>query len=305
MFEHIRKIDIEIHSYCNRRCPWCPNNTFIRDGEDIEMTDEMYSKIIDELCENHFGFQKDPYTTPLTRKESHSVFGFLGNQEVFTSPQLFKRRVKEAYDKFPTNVRLIANSNGDFLSIENLDELMLTTLDIMDYDCKGMEYWCDKLTQLGIMVIERDINNDIIIGAHRYVGNVKVRCNWPKHWSLEDKGGFFEVGDLSNMNWKNNHEKRNMVCFDPSVNLTINYNGDVMPCCHIRTDNPNHKDFIMGNINDKSLKEIYMNPKYIEFRKKLLGNSANYPIPCQYCQKTRPENYYSNNLVQELLTKMP
>ena len=46
MLSHIRRVDIEFHSYCNRLCEWCPNKTLRRDFDDIEMQDELYTKIL-------------------------------------------------------------------------------------------------------------------------------------------------------------------------------------------------------------------------------------------------------------------
>lgn len=306
MFSQIKRVDIEFHSHCNRTCAWCPNKTLDRKSQDIEMQDDMYSKILDELINNNFGagFNKMSFSNPIDRRDSETLFCFLGNQEPFTSPILFKRRVREAYEKLPTHVKLIANSNGDFLSIENLDELYLTNLEIMDYDCKGKEYWENKLNESGVLVVDYDKEMQILTGVHRHVGSVRVRLNWPQTWQLEDKGGFFKQGDLPDMHWTNNMDKRTIVCYESAINLTIAYDGSIMPCCHMRPDNINHKDFIMGNLNNNSLVEIYSSKKFIDFKKNLLDEINAFPSPCRYCQKSRPENYYSNPLRENLLKKM-
>ena len=68
--------------------------------------------------------------------------------------------------------------------------------------------------------------------------------------------------------------------------MNIDFNGVVNPCCHIRSDNPEHKKYGLGNINDTSIQEIYTSKKAQEFRKLLISKDwENYPDPCKYCTK--------------------
>lgn len=72
-------------------------------------------------------------------------------------------------------------------------------------------------------------------------------------------------------------------------NLTIDYQGNVMPCCHMRSDNIQHQDFILGNLNNSSLVDIYTSNKFLELKDNLLNSS--FPSVCKNCQKTRIENF--------------
>jgi radical SAM protein with 4Fe4S-binding SPASM domain len=295
MLSHIRRVDIEFHSKCNRLCKWCPNIEYKRNGEDIIMSDELYTRIVEELRDNNFGnginITVNSFTNPLDRAKNEAIFSFLGYQEPFTNPELFKRRVNEAYDKLPSTVQITASTNGDFLEKEYLDDLHLTTLLIADYDDKGMDYWKEKLKSLDILVVSDDEEQDILIGVHRYIGNVRVLCNWTKHYLLENRGGYFQPGDLSDMLWRNDMKKRDLPCYELVYNLTINYTGDVMPCCHMRQDNPNHKEFILGNVNDNTIVEISKSNKLNEFKNNILNPNNEFPSTCEYCQKQRIENF--------------
>lgn len=289
MFSKVRKINFEFHSYCNRECAWCPNSKLKRNNKDYEISDYLFDNLLKELKENNFGMYNGNYTSPLKRHESESIFSFLGFQEPFTSSDLFKKRVSEVYSALPSTVRIIANSNGDFLTKKSLDELLLTSLDIMDYDNKGIEYWENKLRDLNILVIDKNVQTEILIGIHRYVGSIKVHCNWSKHWEIEDRAGFFKKEDLQNIIWKNDLQERTFPCYEMQFNLTIDYQGNVMPCCHMRSDNIQHQDFILGNLNNSSLVDIYTSNKFLELKDNLLNSS--FPSVCKNCQKTRIENF--------------
>jgi len=56
----------------------------------------------------------------------------------------------------------------------------------------------------------------------------------------------------------------------------VAWNGDAVPCC---VDMGNK--LIMGNANDRALKEIYNGPPAKEIRKRHIA--GNYPDICKYC----------------------
>jgi len=299
MLSHIRRVDIEFHSFCNRRCIWCPNTDFIRDDEDIEMSDELYSKIINELKDNNFGkYPRFPLSENRSPKDSPNyskfiinqpVLSFLGYQEPLSNIPLLKKRVQEAWEKLPPHIELVSNTNGDYLTEKSLDGLLLTTLNIKDYDSKGMEYWKERLKKLGVLIIDIDENIEQIIGVHKNVGNVTCYCNWPKHIDLEDRGGFLKKEDIPDIKWRNNAKERTEICLEPSYYINIHYNGDIMPCCHLRMDNPMHKEFILGNVNNNTLVEIHNNEKANNLKEILSIEDGNFPSTCLNCQKIRQE----------------
>ena len=49
----VRLIEIELHSYCNRKCKWCPNNYIDRYSSNTFMNDEIFEKIIDKTKFSH------------------------------------------------------------------------------------------------------------------------------------------------------------------------------------------------------------------------------------------------------------
>lgn len=293
MFNHIRRIDFEFQSYCNRECDWCPNKDIKRDFHE-EMIEETYLQFLMDLSKNNFGARSIFYNYIDIEENSYNetspYFSFSGYQEPFSNLDLLRKRAEQAYNILPSTIEISANTNGDFLTKDSLEDLYLTNISIMDYDNKGIEHWVSKFKELNIAIVDINYNTEIISGMHRFVNQVTCQCNWIKHASLENRGGFFKREDLKNVKWNNEMQERDFPCIEPSYYLTINYNGDVMPCCHMRHDNLNHKEFIMGNINEKSITEIYMSDKFIEFRQQL-GNQNLFPEVCKYCQKRRYERF--------------
>ena len=75
-------------------------------------------------------------------------------------------------------------------------------------------------------------------------------------------------------------------CFEPMYFVGIDYTGDVMPCCNLRHDVEEHKQYILGNLKDNTLEEILNSNKAIKFREDAAsGDNHKMPSCCLYCLK--------------------
>ena len=286
MIESMRKVEIEIQSFCNRKCEFCPNKDFNRDMHE-EMSEETFIKLFDNLKEQNFGQMFDG-----------GVVSFTRYSEAMSKPELFKKRVAQAKKRLPF-AQFTANTNGDFLSKENLDGLELDHLAIMDYDCLGYEECTKKLEDIGINIIDIIPDQQTIMGVHDNGMIVAYSVNWTKNATLEDRGGYFKQGEeithvLDNgeeikMVWRRDRRLRSYPCNEPLTFIAIDYAGYVTPCCHIREDNPEHKKYVLGNINESSIVEIMNSDKTKDFAKRASSigsiSQEEVPEPCKYCQK--------------------
>lgn len=288
MLSHIRKVYVEFQAQCNRFCAWCPNKDNNREYK--EMDDFLYTKILNELVDNGFG--KNIFGEGSVRMSGpfakYSSFALLGYNEPFLNIPLLKRRVEEAYDKLSSDVLITTATNGDFLTRDSLKNLYLSTLLVNDYDNKGMEYWKAKMKEIGAIVININEQRETIEAIHSYVGLIICECNWTKNHLLENRGGTLNNSELSDMKWKNNMSVRTIPCIEPDYCINIDYNGNLMPCCHMRADT--HEDFCFGNIRENHITDIFFCDKAEDF-KKTVHDCNNLLTPCKYCQKIRYDNY--------------
>jgi len=291
----VKKIEIEVFSRCNRKCNWCPNVAFDRFTENIPMSEDCYLQLLNDLKESNFKGQ----------------ISFSRYNEPFQDHIMLKERINQARKIFPKGY-FLANTNGDYLKKIGpsiLDGLGLDELNIMDYDCKGLEYGKKLFEKLNI---KRRDNSKLdkkykypwkLIGEYENIKLIHFYADWPKHNPLENRGGFFtdlatgkiktvtaNYGDKATrgkkMKWKGGGKTRKSPCKLPTINMNIDFDGTVNPCCHIRTDNPMHKDYHLGNINEQKVQDIFTSKKATEFRKLLAsGNWKNYPEPCRLCSK--------------------
>ena len=284
MLSHLKRVEIELQNFCNRKCSWCPNREISRDYE--EMPEETFLRIIRELTEGNFQYKET--------KTSTNYVSFNRFCEPMFNIDLLKKRLNQAIEINP-DIQYLANTNGDFLTLESLNGLHLDKLNIMDYDCKGFDYWVNKFKELMIMPVVVDKENNKLVGIHKSVGKVNCEVNWSLNAQLENRAGFlaedvyFEKdGKKIPMEWRNNKQQRCISCIEPLYYSSIDWNGNVVLCCHYRSDIDDHKDMILGNVNDNTLTEILNGEKATYFKELLSSDDYdNYPEGCKYCQKLR------------------
>jgi len=115
----VRLIELEIHSYCNRTCLWCPNSYIDRHSSKINMDERLFKSIIDELSDLSF----------------NKVISFSRYNEPFSDKELLMKRIAYIREMLH-DVILVTNTNGDY-DTSGVDIDQITE---MDYDMNKKHY---------------------------------------------------------------------------------------------------------------------------------------------------------------------
>jgi radical SAM protein with 4Fe4S-binding SPASM domain len=115
MLNQIRLIEIELFSFCNRTCIFCPNHYIDRISENKILPEIIFKKLIAELKE----------------KEFNGVISFSRYCEPFAFRDILEERINYIREHLP-GIKLVCNTNGDY----DWDGIDLDELTIMDYDFK-------------------------------------------------------------------------------------------------------------------------------------------------------------------------
>lgn len=252
--DNLKLIEIETFSYCNRTCWFCPNSFIdrrVEHGKHV-MSDEVYTDIINQLYDINYNgeISYSRYNEPLAKKE------------------IILKRIKEAREKLPKAILRI-NTNGDYLRDKQyIDELIksgLSQLWVQQYlendekynHAKSMQWINNKIESLGVKDNAELITN---IDNYKIEYNIKLADTFLMHIRARN----FEVdgssrGGTIDLNKEYQRTKR---CSQPINNLYIDYNGNVMTCCAVRSDIPEHADQITGNIHSQTLQDIFSSDAY-------------------------------------------
>ena len=104
--EALKLIEIEIFSFCNRKCWFCPNSYVDRISETTFMDEDVYLGLIKQL-------QEIDYSGELTYSRYNEPLAY---REVIT------KRIKQAREMLP-NATLRTNTNGDYVTRDYIEEL--------------------------------------------------------------------------------------------------------------------------------------------------------------------------------------
>ena len=229
--KNVRGFEFEPHSFCNRKCWFCPNSFIDRTGPVEFMDQAMFIQVLSDLASINYS----------------EFVSFVGWCEPFSQPS-FLDRISEASDSLP-NAFLATNSNTDYLTTEVVSQAADNGLHLIRaqlYFDKDEEYTPDAISQK-FMLLEAKLPG---IEFVEKVGQWYALVNGKMLIHVQAKN-FKEMGinrcDVPTTKVK----KRYHTCYEGVQYFGINYNGKAIPCCHIRSDYPPHETSLLGQVDSE------------------------------------------------------
>ena len=242
------EIEISESGMCNRKCSFCPrsNPSYEHINEFISLN--LIQKLINEIKE----------------LEYTGTIRFSGFVEPLLDKRIFKiiEMIKSSVSS--CNIELV--TNGDVLNYKRLVRLFKSGLNkilISAYDSKEQALDFENLCH------KANLNNDQYIVRHRYL---------PPD---EDFGITLSnrAGEMVDAEYKIDalNESLSQPCFIPGYTFFMDFQGDVLICPHDWG-----KKSKMGNFNEVSLLDLWLDKKWINIRRSLIKGNRNFK-PCNVC----------------------
>lgn len=251
MIEQLRIVEIELFSFCNRKCYWCPNKDIDRTFfEYLDRT--LFVNLLAELRAHDFS----------------GVFSFSRYNEPFSDIETLFEAIRVIKTFFPYN-KIVSNTNGDYITRDVLDKAPVDELTIMDYDCRGWNWVYNRLIEWNCVNIQK---HKLFYTAQKNNMKILYYPNWPITSNITDRGGLLKEYATWEPRWH--------PCYEPQYYCGINYDGTVSPCCNVRNDAAN-KELILGDLREQSLEEILCSKKAQDLR--IRCEKKDFPVHCMYC----------------------
>ena len=246
--KYVNIVHMELSTYCNRRCSYCPIAVYPREQE--YMQDELFRKVIDELYE--IGY-------------TGSISLNLYNEPLYD--EKLEDRIRRIKEKLP-QCYIHFNSNGDKLTVERLESLWEAGLNQIRVTLQTLpnEEWRDEKKRAEFKRFLQKIGKEEYFEKRTETQNkcIEVEISFPgnrrfflqcMNWSVygADRGG--NVKDLS-------IEKRTAPCIYPIREFCIACDGSVKVCCNMYFNAPDY-----GNIRDKGILDHYFGKPLVKCRK--------------------------------------
>jgi len=285
-------ISIEPTTSCNLRCPECPSGlrSFTRPAGMLEQ--DLFKKVIDELAPTLsyliFYFQGEPYLHPqllemITYASQKQIYTATSTNAHYLNDEVARKTVESGLD------RLI-------ISIDGVDQETYSSYRVGGELSKVIEgthnliKWKRKLKSKTPHVIFQFLvvrpNESQIDQVYKLADELGVDEVALKTAQIYD---FKNGSDLIPINEKYSRYKKmsdgtysikNRLlnhCWKMWHSCVITWDGKVVPCCF---DKDAH--FVLGDLKEKSFKEIWSQKKYQHFRQSLLHSREEIEI-CKNC----------------------
>jgi len=258
LFERsVTMVELEVFSYCNRVCWFCPNSTIDRRSSTLYMPEPLYLRILEQLAEIQYRgmISYSRYNEPL-------------------ADRIILRRLAQAKAALP-GALLHANSNGDYLTPAYLEELVdaglrslniqiyLGNRDLYDHDRMRarLDQIVEKLRLTATVTIDRP--DEWLEASVDYAG-LRLRI-YARNFTRNgcNRGGSVPIPAAVT---------RTSPCLSPFYHVYVDYDGHVMPCCNLRSDVPEHGDAIIADLQrEDDLFAVYASRTMAAWRRSLVG----------------------------------
>jgi len=273
--ESITSIELAISSYCNRRCRYCPNYYVDRHSTEHLMADALFDNIIDQL--QRIGYSGDlaihRYNEPFANK-TNTLF-----------------RIKQIRCTLP-DAKIIIFTNGDYLDQPLLRLLadigvnnIIATLHL-DNRVRSFPELKEALQQR-VRAFDMPFefaSNQQMHSHHAYAvyHNLTLDYQTIDFWALKENGALCAY-DRGGCISTTGSFVRTQPCLMPFVQMQIDYDGTLLPCCNIHPEFEPHQQYVLGKLDETSnIFLAWTNRNYVTWRKELVKTGPK-AAPCTYC----------------------
>jgi hypothetical protein len=251
----VQMVEIEVHTFCNRKCWFCSNTVVDRRSAARLMAPELYTSILEQLTEIDY----------------ERTISFSRYNEPFANPVIIDRIV-EARARLPRAV-LHSNTNGDYLkrdTLQTVADVGLNSLSIQcylgdteAYDHERVKGQFEKiLKRLGLSFpVTIDTPGEWYEGAGEHRG-LKIRV-YGRNFAVNGTSRGDTVGIAKSY-------VRTSPCLSPFWHFYVDWNGSVMPCCNLRSEVPSHAVAAIAVLTpQRSIFEVFSGGAARDWRKHL------------------------------------
>lgn len=293
-----RVLRIEPASQCNLSCSHCPTGT-INMVRGL-MSSLTFSNILKNIEEN-----KDYIKTIVLYHGGEPLL----NKDFFH----YVSEIKSVNEKF--FIKTV--SNGMALTESISEKLLTSDLNQVEFSIDGIsaeesEFIREKSktkkilenikTLLKLKKIRKNKKLEVAIATTQFHRSKSANVfdevktpNWLKEFFGDEvsyKPSYAvrwpHMGDSGKFDYLHTTGEDRNECDHVNSTLTVRYDGNVVPCCYDLTS-----QLVMGNVNDQSLREIWINSKYKNLRDSI--KNKKFISICNNCATVKPPVYLIPN----------
>lgn len=271
--QSIQIVEIEVSSYCNRVCSFCPNSYLDRRTHRNYIDDQLFLSILGQLREIDYAgsFRIHRYNEPLSNRTYA-----LG-------------RIRQIKEHLPKSFVYI-HTNGDYLNRSYVDELQTAGVGGMRASAYSPKEIFDPLEMEALLRDRVDrLGFPYAMGAWDNIIYADVNTGGDMAFTyaatdfLRERNGTVAASSRGGALGINGSYERVSPCVTPFREFHVEWDGTVMPCCHLRSDVQAHRGAQMTKLtSDSNIFEEWSKGAFVDWRRQMIraGRKAG---PCLTC----------------------
>ena len=303
-------IMIEPTNHCNSYCALCPTGSRALRRPKGYMSEFLFQKIIDETAEYGTSITLWHYGEPFLHPKIFNMIHYAVERNL---PVISSTNGYVFYNNSSINDLILSGLSKLIVSIDGpsseINSIYRKGVDL-DRVIKGMEYFYrerskvntnqNSLPKIVVQMIVFKHNQDEIDAVHKIAQrfdasfelktanlNMVPDVNFESY--LPDNEGYRRYfWEANNNRWQHLGNFTNSCSF-VDTGMAINWDGTVNPCCY-----DYQADYNLGNVNQKSLADIWIGEPLENLRKQINSDRSMIPI-CALCGVDRPHRHLTAN----------
>ncbi len=272
-------ISVEPTTACNLRCPECPSGLRSFTRPTGKLQNEVFTKIIDELHETLFYlifyFQGEPYLHPqllemVNYASAKNIYTATSTNAHFLSDEVARHTVESGLDRLIISIDGASQETYESYRKEGqLSKVLEGTANIIKWK-KQMKSRTPHVVWQFLVVKPNEHEVAMIKQMAKEYGVDKVAFKTAQIYDFEDGNELIPTEDKYSRYRKDQNGKyllKNKAleeCWKMWHSCVFTWDGQVVPCCFDKD-----AQHTLGNINERSFKEIWQSERYNAFRKQL------------------------------------
>ena len=273
----VGRVVLENFDYCNRVCSFCSNAVIDRRSTRRYLPEAIHDAVLRELSAGGYSnsLAYGRYSEPL-------------------ADEITVRRVESARKILP-RAHLFINTNGDYLDRDLLARLFAAGLDelkVMRYLPNGRPFTTDAGARSCTALLDAlDLVGELRTFEPDRIVYYEATLPWPGRMSVRSESYAARGCDRGGVLLHLAGRRRTEPCHSPSLEINIDFDGSVVPCCNMRSDAPQHQPYVLGSLAVSSLTEIYFSEAAHHVRAAVARPHPSLPpcVTCTYTYSAAPE----------------
>lgn len=285
-------ITIEPTTACNLGCPECPSGLKQFTRAEGNLKTDFYKKIIDEVKQHafylNFYFQGEPFINPnflemVSYANAKKIYTATSTNAHFLTPQKAEETVKSGLSRLTISIDGTTQETYEsYRKGGDLNKVLEGAKNIIEAKKKLNSKTPYVIFQfLVVQPNEHQIEDAKKLSTQMGVDEIRFKTAQvydykngnPLIPTIEKYARYKKQSD-GTYRLKN---KLLNECWRMWSSCVITWDGKIVPCCFDK--DAKHQ---LGDLKENTLKQIWLNKKYTDFRKTLLNNRAEIDI-CQNC----------------------